>query len=148
MRYSNWGFAAILQSGQRRTKPRVVSRSITTANTSAMSGLTASNLPLVCGVGRSPAEGMPGKGQYSIHTDMLQLLVGGRSGASSLQLSRLRARQGREAKEKVTESAKDYNGKEVLFQPHHPRTVLRGGATQQLSNDSLSRPQLHGSAPP
>jgi hypothetical protein len=24
-----------------------------------------------------------------------------------------------------------YNGKGVLFQPHHPRTILRGGAAQQ-----------------
>jgi hypothetical protein len=49
----------------------------------------------------------------------------------SLQLSRLKARQGRDAKEKVVERAQDYNGKGVLFQPHHPKTVLRGGAMQQ-----------------
>jgi hypothetical protein len=74
---------------------------------------------------------MPGKGQYSIDTDMLQLQVDGRRGTSSLQLSRLQAGQGKDAKEKVAESAQDYIGKGVLFQPHHPRTTLRGGATQQ-----------------
>jgi hypothetical protein len=81
--------------------------------------------------GRSPAQGVPGKGQYSIDTDMLQLQVGGQRGTSSLQLSRLQARQGRDSKEKIAESAQDYNGKCVLFQPHHPRTIPRGGAVQQ-----------------
>jgi hypothetical protein len=96
-----------------------------------MSGLTASNLSVICGVGGSSAQEMSGKGQYSIDTDMLQLQDGGRRGTSSLQLSRLQARQGRGAKEKVAESAQDYNRKGVLFKPHHPRTILRGGATQQ-----------------
>jgi hypothetical protein len=40
-------------------------------------------------------------------------------------------RQGRDAKENVAESAQDYIKKGVLFQPHHPWTVLRGGAAQQ-----------------
>jgi hypothetical protein len=30
------------------------------------------------------------------------------------------ARHGRDAKEKVAESTQDYNGKDVLFEPHHP----------------------------
>jgi hypothetical protein len=34
-------------------------------------------------------------------------------------------------KEKVAESAQDYNRKGVLFQSHHPRSILRGGAMQQ-----------------
>jgi hypothetical protein len=38
--------------------------------------------------------------------------------------------QGRDAKEKVTESTQDYTVK-GLFQPHHPWTGLRGGAAQQ-----------------
>jgi hypothetical protein len=33
-------------------------------------------------------------------------------------------------KEKVTESAEVYIGKDVLLQRHHPRTILRGGATE------------------
>jgi hypothetical protein len=41
------------------------------------------------------------------------------------------ARHGRDAKEKPAESAQDYSGKGVLFQPHHPRVIFRGGATQQ-----------------
>jgi hypothetical protein len=76
---------------------------------------------------------MPGKGQYGINTVILQLQIGGQRGTSYLQLSRLQARQGRDAKEKVSESARDYNGKGVLFQPHHPRTILHGGAMQQYT---------------
>jgi hypothetical protein len=73
---------------------------------------------------------MPGKGQCSIDTDMLQLKVGERRGTASLQLSRLQSRQGRDAKEKVAESAQNYNGKSVLFQPHRRWTILRGRAMQ------------------
>jgi hypothetical protein len=61
--------------------------------------------------GRSPAQGVPGEGQYSIVTDMLQLQVDGRRGTSSLQLSRMQATQGREAEGKVTESAKTTTGR-------------------------------------
>jgi hypothetical protein len=46
-------------------------------------------------------------------------------------MNRLQARQGQDAKEKVAESAQDYNGKGVLFQPYHPKTVLPSGPTQQ-----------------
>jgi hypothetical protein len=42
----------------------------------------------------------------------------------------LQESQGRDAKEKVAESAHDYNGKCVLFQPHHLRNILRDGDTQ------------------
>jgi hypothetical protein len=88
---------------------------------------------------------MPGKGQYSIDIDMLQLQIGGWRGTSSLQVSSLQSLQGRDAKEKVTESTQDYNRKGILFQPHHPRAILHGGATQQHSNSSsLSHPHLHG----
>jgi hypothetical protein len=55
----------------------------------------------------------------------------GWKGNSSLQLPRLQARQGKDAKEEVADSAQDYNGKDVLFQPHHLTTILRGIATQQ-----------------
>jgi hypothetical protein len=71
--------------------------------------------PLYVVRGRSPAQGLPRKGKCSIDTDMLQLQVGGRRGTSSLQLSRLQPRQGRDAEEKVAGSAQDYNGKGVLF---------------------------------
>jgi hypothetical protein len=40
-------------------------------------------------------------------------------------------------KEKVTESTQDYHRKGVLFQPHHPRTVFHGGATQQQQQPQL-----------
>jgi hypothetical protein len=87
---------------------------------------------------------MPGKGQYSIDTDMLQVQVGVRRWTSSLQLSRLQVRQGRDAKEKVAESAQVYNGRDVLFQPHHPRSILRGGATQQHSATAAASATLIG----
>jgi hypothetical protein len=44
------------------------------------------NLPVLCGVGAVTSGGMPGKGLYTIDTDMLQLEFGGRRGTSSLQL--------------------------------------------------------------
>jgi hypothetical protein len=62
----------------------------------------------VCGVGASPVQGMLGKGQCRIDTNMLQLQVGGCRGTSSFQLLRLQAHQGRDAKEKVAESTQDF----------------------------------------
>jgi hypothetical protein len=67
-------------------KLRLVPRSVTTARNSAMSGLTASNLPLYVVWGRSPAQGVFEKEHCSIDTDVFQLEVGGRRGISSLQL--------------------------------------------------------------
>jgi hypothetical protein len=57
-----------------------------------------------CGAGH-----LPGKGQCGIDIDMLKLQVTGRRGTSSLQLSSLQPRQGRDAEEKVAESVQDYN---------------------------------------
>jgi hypothetical protein len=71
------------------------------------------------------------KRAISIDTDMLQLQICGWSGTSFLHISRLQVCQGRDAKENVADCAQDYDGKDVLFQPQHPRTILRGGATQQ-----------------
>jgi hypothetical protein len=65
-----------------------------------MSGLTASNLPTVCGVGR-----LPEKGQYGIDTNILKLQVDGQKETSSLQITRLQAHRGRDVKKKVAESA-------------------------------------------
>jgi hypothetical protein len=84
-----------------------------------------------CGVGHLHKKKMAGKRQQSIDTYMLQLQVGGRTGTSFLQLSRLQECQGTDAKEKVAEDAQDYNGEGVLFQPYQSRTTLRDGATQQ-----------------
>jgi hypothetical protein len=67
---------------------------------------------------------------------MLQLQVGGQRENSSLQLSRLQARQGRDAKGKVAESAQDYNWMGIL-QPHRPWTNLRGSATQQQQQPQM-----------
>jgi hypothetical protein len=89
------------------------------------------HFPIVCGVGAVTCTRNAQKRAYVIDTDMLQLQVGGRRGTSSLQLSMLQACQGRDAKEKFAESTQDYSGKGVFFQPHHPRTILHGSATQQ-----------------
>jgi hypothetical protein len=51
MRYSNWQAFAKLQSWWRRTKTRPVPRGVKNCQNSAMSGLTARKLPVVCGVG-------------------------------------------------------------------------------------------------
>jgi hypothetical protein len=48
----------------------------------------------------------------------------------------------RDAKEKAAESAQGYNGKCVLFQPHHPRTALHCGATQQHTAAAACTPCL------
>jgi hypothetical protein len=51
-------------------------------------------------------------------------------------------------KEEVAESVQDCNRKVVLFQPHHPMTIFRGGATQWHNISSPSRPQFHRPVPP
>jgi hypothetical protein len=93
---------------------------------------------------------MPGKRQYGIDTDMLQLQVGGRRGTSSLKILKLQTCLGRDVKEEVAESAQDYNGKRALFQPHNLRAILRGSATQKrIATAAVSgAPQLHRLAPP
>jgi hypothetical protein len=111
-------------------KAQMVSRSVTTANISAMSELTGSNLPLICGVRAVTCTRSALKIAIQ-HQYRHAATVGGRSGASSLQLSRLQAHQGRKAKEKVAESTQVDTGKEVLFQPHQPRTILHGSAMQK-----------------
>jgi hypothetical protein len=65
------------------------------------------------------------------HDNMLQLLVGGRRKTPSRQLSGLQTREGGDAEKAVPEDIQDYNRKGVLFQPHHSRYVLRGGALRQ-----------------
>jgi hypothetical protein len=73
---------------------------------------------------------------------MLQPQVWRPGGTPSLQLSRLQAHQGRDAKEKVAVSAEVYKVKDVLFQPRHPRTILRGGATQQHTATAVASSTL------
>jgi hypothetical protein len=102
---------------------------VTTANNSAVPGLTASNLAVACGVGAVTCTRNAGNGQHSIDTDMLQLQVGGWRGTSSLQLSRLRARQGRQAKEKVGESAS------------HPTPGLSFAAMLRSNTQQQQQPQ-------
>jgi hypothetical protein len=79
----------------------------------------------------------------STDTNMPQLQVGGWRGTSSPQLLRLQACQGNNAKEKLAESTQDYNGKGVLLQLHHPRTILRGGAMYQHTATAAASATLH-----
>jgi hypothetical protein len=83
-----------------------------------MSGLTAGTLPFLCGAGVVTCTRSALKGQYNTDTSMQELQVGG--------LSRLQAREGRDEKEKVRDSTRDYNGKGTLCQAHHLRTTPRG----------------------
>jgi hypothetical protein len=46
-------------------------------------------------------------------------------------LSGLRTREEEDAEKEVADDIQDYNGKGVLFQPHHSRRVLREGAPKQ-----------------
>jgi hypothetical protein len=87
---------------------------------SAMSGLTASNLPVVRGVG-----------EVTCTRNSRKRVVQHRyQHAASLQLSRP---QTWKRKVKVAESAKDSKRKNVLFQPHEPTTILRSDAAQHYT---------------
>jgi hypothetical protein len=66
---------------------------------------------------------------------MLQLQGGGWRRTLSFQLLRLQACQGRDEKEKVSESTQDYNGKSGLFQQHHPPPL--GQNQQQVPSRSI-----------
>jgi hypothetical protein len=54
----------------------------------------------------------------------------------------MQARQGRDAKEKVAESAQDYNGNGVLFQLYHPRTIFRSNTQQQQQQQQSWLPSV------
>jgi hypothetical protein len=41
---------------------------------------------------------------------------------------------------RITESMQDYNRKGVLFQLHHPRAILHGGATQHTQQQQQPQP--------
>jgi hypothetical protein len=90
-------------------KPRLVSRSVTTANNSVIPELTSSNL-LVCGVG---GEGhlhneCQEKGNTASKPTYCNCKLVDRV-TTSLQLSRLQEYHGEDAKKKVAESAQDYS---------------------------------------
>jgi hypothetical protein len=76
----------------------------------------------------SPAQGVLREMEYIYHPNMLQLLVGGSRKTPSCKLSGLQTRGG---DAEVMEGTQDYNRKGILFQPHHYRHVLHGGAPRQ-----------------
>jgi hypothetical protein len=103
-------------------------------------GNLQANSSLLLVRGRSPAQGVSREREYIFRPSMLQLPVGGRRETPSRQLSGLQTHEGDVEKE-VAEDIQDYNGKGVLFQPHHSRRVLRGGAPRQ--DRETAEPQTH-----
>jgi hypothetical protein len=116
-----------------------------------MSGLTASNLLVVCGAwGRSSAQRMSGEEQYSMDSDMLQLQVGGRRDTSSLQLSRFQVCQGRGC-ERESRRERQRLQRECCSTPattSQDNPSLRCCAATHSNSSSLSRSQLHRPVPP
>jgi hypothetical protein len=96
-----------------------------------MSGLTASNLAVVCAVGADTCTRDDRKRaiQYRYrHAETASLwternLIPLSIEAAGTPRNRCDGESRRERRE--------YNGKGVLFQSYHPRTILCGGATQQ-----------------
>jgi hypothetical protein len=74
---------------------------------------------------------------------MLQLTVGGRRKTASRQLSGLQTREGGTPEKEVTEGTQNHNGKGVLFCPHQPRRLLRGGTPGQRRPAAAATPGTH-----
>jgi hypothetical protein len=107
-----------------------------------MSGLTASNLPVVCGAGAvtcSRSARKRAKQHRYRHPATASWWTERNLIPQTIEAA---ATPGRDAKEKVAESARDYIGRCVLFQLHRPWTVPRGGATQQHATAAAS--SAHG----
>jgi hypothetical protein len=81
------------------------------------------------------------KGQYSVDTDMPPQKVGGRRGTSSLQLSRLQARQGQDAKEKAAESVQDYKGRVLSSSHTTPGLQVSFAAVLRSNTQQHQQPQ-------
>jgi hypothetical protein len=106
------------------------------------------NLPVVCGADGSPSQGLPGKGQCSIDTNMLPLQVGGRRGSSAFSAIEAAVMPGMRCEVGSRREHPGLTWKVVVFQPHHPWTVFRGGPVQQHSSSYLINLQMHKPAPP
>jgi hypothetical protein len=81
--------------------------------------------------GRTPAQGVPREREHIFYPSMLQLAVGRRRKTASCQLSTMQARERGTPEEEVPEDTQNHNGKGVLFRPHHPRRLIRGGTPRQ-----------------
>jgi hypothetical protein len=94
-------------------------------------GITASNLPAVCGVGAVACTRSDRKGQYNIDTDMLQLqLVDGEEPHPSKCRGCSHAKE--EMRKRKSQGAPELTTVRVFSSsPHHPRPIFRGCATQQ-----------------
>jgi hypothetical protein len=101
-----------------------------------MSGLTASNLPVVHGVGAVSCTRNARRGQYSIDTLMLLLQVGGRRGTLSLQLSRHAKEERR--KRKLQRAPKTTIGR--VFSSSHTTPGLSSAAVLH-NNTQQAQPQ-------
>jgi hypothetical protein len=83
-------------------------------------------------LGRSPAQVVPREREYIFHSNMLQMPVGGRGKPHPANYLGCKHAKGGDAEKEVAEDTQDYNRKGILFQPHHSRRVLRGGAPRQV----------------
>jgi hypothetical protein len=109
---------------------KMILRSAITGSSSATSGQTSSNLPAACGAGAvtctrsAPRKGMHLPPQHAA-------TVGGRKEENPIPPIFGIVDTRRRCRKKVAEGIQDYNRKGVLFQCHHSRRVLRGGAPRQ-----------------
>jgi hypothetical protein len=101
-----------------------------------MFGLTADNLSVVCGVGAVICTRSSRK--RATHHRYLHAATASWWTERNLIPPTIEAAgtPRRDAKEKVAESAQDYNGKGVVFPPHHPRAIPYGGGTQQHTTEA------------
>lgn len=118
-------FATFL-SRWRYTKTRVSWHSAITARSSAMYGLIVINLLAACGVVAATCT----KNGQRKQTMCPHQHAGGRWETPSIKLSRLHPYQGRDRQKKGAKNTKEHNGKGVLFQLHHARSVLCSGSVK------------------
>jgi hypothetical protein len=88
-----------------------------------MSGLTASNLPVLCGVGAVTCTRNAGKGAIQHRYRHAATASWWTERKHIPPTAEAAATPRKRIEEKVAESAQDYNGKGVLFRPHHPRAI-------------------------
>jgi hypothetical protein len=103
---------------------RMILRSTITARSLATSGQTASNLPAASGAGVVNCTRIATR--KGIHLPPQHAATAGWWKEKNTIPPIIRA-----AEKEVAENTQDYNRKGVLFEPHHSRHVLHGGALRQ-----------------
>jgi hypothetical protein len=95
-----------------------------------MPGLTASNLPVVCCVGEVTCTRNAQK--RAIHHRYRHAATAGWWTERNLIPPTIEA-EATERERKSRRSAQDYKRKGALFQPHYPRTILRGAVLRSVT---------------